>query len=94
MTRTIWLTLLLLTFSMGPDASAYSKDEPRETSSALPAAEPTPSEMLAFALTLFGFLGLIATNLVRWSSDLSWKERSVFSASQEGSRKSFESSGS
>lgn len=32
---------------------------------------------IAAMVTLLGFLGLIGGILVRWSSDTSWKERSV-----------------
>lgn len=86
MKPTIRFAALLLVLSMAPAAFAHSKEEPRETSASLSAVEPTPGELLAGALTLLGFLGLIATNLVRWSSDLSWKERSVFAPSTQGDR--------
>jgi len=35
------------------------------------------TEVLAALFLLLGFLGLIGGILVRWSSDTSWKERSV-----------------
>jgi hypothetical protein len=95
MKPTIGSAALLLMLSMAPAAGAYSKEEPRETSASLTTVEPTPGELLAGALTLLGFLGLIATNLVRWSSDLSWKERSVFAPpSQEERFRSSRSAGS
>ena len=95
MKLTIGSAALLLMLSMAPAAFGYSKEEPRETPASLTAVEPTPGELLAGALTLLGFLGLIASNLVRWSSDLSWKERSVFAtSSQEGRFRSSRSAGS
>lgn len=95
MKPTLGSAALLLMLSMAPAAGAHSNEEPPETSASLSSVEPTPGELLAGALTLLGFLGLIASNLVRWSSDLSWKERSVFAtSSQEDRFRSSRSAGS
>jgi hypothetical protein len=64
------------------DAESAPVDVPAQAPEAA-ASHPqqdTPGDAVAALLTLFGFLGLIGGNLVRWSGDTSAKSnRSAFS---------------
>jgi hypothetical protein len=87
---------LALAIALAPEAEAWQAGDPEgelpyafrlddaPAQGATAPATATPGEIAAAVLTLFGFLGLIAGNLVRWSGDLSWKERSVFATKPPG----------
>lgn len=91
----ILLALLVTAFALAPSAGASQQGDPPDgvpyafrlddpSAERVPAVSATPGEIAAAVLTLCGFLGLIAGNLVRWSGDVSWKERSVFSSRPPG----------
>ena len=58
--------------------AAFTGDGSAPAPPQVPAVVVSPGEIAAIVM-LLGFLGLIGGILFRWSSDTSFKERSVFS---------------